>query len=210
MDFGAMIGRVLRAARLDKTLYAEVEHDVSLTQEATIVVAIAAALNGIGSFLGGLIGGRGFGSALLSLVVGVLVSIVGYLIWAFVTYFVGTRLFDGTADYGELRRTLGYAFAPTALGLLSFIPCVGVIPALAAVIWTLVCGVIAVQEALDFDMGKAILHLVPPTASRDRGRACVSSHSCESVQPQCRHPAWNDARSVIARPLRPRRSRPPL
>jgi len=160
MDFGAMIGRVIRAVRLDKTLYAEVEHDASLTQEATLVVVIAAVLSGIGSMLSGLIGGQGFGSAVLALIVGVLVSIVGYLIWAFVTYFVGTRLFDGTADYGELRRTLGYAFAPTALGLLSFIPCVGVIPAVAAVIWTLVCGVIAVQEALDFDMGKAILTVI--------------------------------------------------
>jgi len=157
MTFDGLIGRVLRAIRLDKTLYNEVEADKSLNQQALLVVIIASVLSGIGSFLGALIGGSGFGSALLGLTVGIAISIVGYFIWAFIAYFVGTRLFHGTADYGELQRTLGYAFAPTALGLLAFIPCVGPLLALAGFIWTLVCGVIAVQEALDFDLGKAIL-----------------------------------------------------
>ena len=85
MDFGAMIGRVIRAVRLDKTLYAEVEHVASLTQEATIVVVIAAALSGIGSFLGGLIGGRGFGAAILALVVGVLIVMKDRTSWVFHT-----------------------------------------------------------------------------------------------------------------------------
>jgi hypothetical protein len=157
MNFDGLIGRVLRAARLDKGLYAEVEAEKSLTQQALLVVIIASLLSGIGSFLGSLIAGSGFGSALLGLVVGIAIAIVGYFIWAFIAYIVGTRLFQGTADHGELQRTLGYAFAPTALGLFSFIPCVGPLIAVVGFIWTLVCGVVAVQEALDFDLGKAVL-----------------------------------------------------
>jgi len=157
MDFGGMIGRVIRAVRLDKALYEEVESDTSLNQEALIVVIIAALLSGIGSFLGALVGGRGIGQAILGLVVGIVMAVVGYYIWAFVTYFVGKSLFQGTADYGELLRTLGYAFAPTALGVLSFIPCAGPILAVLGFIWSLVCGVVAVREALDFDTTKAVL-----------------------------------------------------
>lgn len=160
MDMAGMINRVLRAVRLDKTLYAEVESNTALTQEAIIIVVIAAALSGIGSFLGALIGPQQFGAAFLGLIVGIVVAIVGYFIWAFLTFFVGTKLFQGTADYGELQRTLGYAYAPTALGLLSFIPCVGALFALAGFVWSLVCGFIAVREALDFDAGKAALTVI--------------------------------------------------
>jgi hypothetical protein len=160
MDFAGMIGRVIRAARLDRTLYEEVESDTSLTQEALIVVVIAALLSGIGSFLGAVIGDPTIGQAFLGMITGIVVSVVGYYIWAFVTYFIGTRLLEGTADYGELQRTLGYAFAPTALGLLGFIPCVGWVFSVLGALWTLVCGVIAIREALDFDIGKAVLTVI--------------------------------------------------
>ena len=59
MDFGAMIGRMIRAARLDKTLYQEVETDTSLTREAVTVVVSAGVLSGIGSFLSAIIGIQG-------------------------------------------------------------------------------------------------------------------------------------------------------
>lgn len=160
MSLGGLVSRVLRAIRLDKAFYKEVESDTSLTQQALLVVIIASVLSGIGSFFGALMSGSGFGSALLGLVLGIAISVVGYFIWAFIAYFVGTRLFKGTADYGELQRTLGYAFAPTALGLLSFIPCVGPVIALLGFLWTLVCGVVAVREALDFDLGKAVLTVI--------------------------------------------------
>jgi hypothetical protein len=123
-------------------------------------VIIASVLSGIGSFLSAIIGGQGIGKAFLGLVLGIVMAIVGYFIWAFVTYFVGKSLFHGTADYGELLRTLGYAFGPTALGVLGFIPCVGWLFSVAGFLWTLVCGFVAVREALDFDTGKAVLTVI--------------------------------------------------
>lgn len=155
MDFNAMISRALRAAKLDVSLYQEVENDTSLNQEALMVVVFASALAGIGALIGGLF--TGIGAALFAVIWTVVWGIVGYYIWAYLTWFIGTRLFQGTAEPGELLRTLGYASAPRALGVFAFIPCAGALIGLAAAIWSLATGVIAVREALNFDTGKAII-----------------------------------------------------
>jgi len=160
MDFGAMLNRLIRAARLDVNLYEEVEANTGLTQEAITAVVIIAALSGLGSGLGSLIGGAGVGSFFLALIVGIVMSVVGYFIWAFLTYFIGVNLLKGTADYGELLRTLGYAYGPNVLGLLSFIPVIGPLLRLVGSIWALVCGVVAVRQALDFDTAKAVLTVI--------------------------------------------------
>jgi hypothetical protein len=130
-----------------------------LNQEALIVVVLVSIASGIGAFLGGVLSGD-IGPALLALIVTVVLGIVNYYIWAYVTYFVGTNLFQGTADAGEMLRTLGYASGPRVLGILSFIPCAGAVAALAGAIWALVAGVIAVRQALDFDTTKAILTVI--------------------------------------------------
>ena len=152
-----MIDRMKRAVMLDAKLYEEVETDTSLNQEALTVVIIVALASGIGALIGGFINGAGFGGAILGAVVTIVIAIVNYYIWAYVTYFVGTNFFGGTADPGEMLRVLGYAQTPQLLGLLSFIPCVGGLISLAASILALIAAVIGIREALDFDMGKAIL-----------------------------------------------------
>jgi hypothetical protein len=159
MDLAKMFNRVTRAAMLDVGLYEEVEADTSLNQEALIVVVLVSVLSGIGGFLQGVFKGD-IGAALLALVVGVVLGVVSYYIWAYVTYFVGTNLFGGTADAGELLRVLGYASGPRVLGVLGFIPCVGGLAGLVGAIWALVAGVIAVREALDFDTTKAVLTVI--------------------------------------------------
>ena len=159
MDLAKMFNRVTRAAMLDVGLYEEVEADTSLNQEALIVVILLSILSGIGGFLQGVLNGD-IGAALLALVVGVILGVVSYYIWAYVTYFVGTNLFGGTADAGELLRVLGYASGPRVLGVLGFIPCVGGLAGLVGAIWALVAGVIAVREALDFDTTKAVLTVI--------------------------------------------------
>ena len=159
MDFAVMINRLVRAARLDVDFYEEVEADTSLTQEALIVVVLVSIAGGIGSFLAGIFSGS-IRSALLGLILSVVLGVISYYIWAYVTYFVGTELFEGTADVGELLRTLGYASGPRVLSILTFIPCLGPLAGLVGAIWALVAGVVAVRQALDFDTTKAILTVV--------------------------------------------------
>lgn len=155
----SMINRMIRAAKLDVGLFNEVEADTSLNQEALMVVVLVAIAGGIGSFIGGVMD-RSFGAALLALIVGVVLGVVNYYIWSYVTHLVGTRLFDGTADVGELLRALGYATAPRVLNILGFIPCLGGLITLAGAIWALVAGFIAAREALDLDNTKTFFTVV--------------------------------------------------
>ena len=153
----SMVGRMIRAARLENEVYEEVERDKDATTQALTVVVIVAIAAGIGSALSLLIAGVGIGSAILGLISGIVGAVVGWAIWSFLTYWIGTSLFGGKATYGELLRTIGFAFTPNALGIFSFIPFLGGLIAFVGSIWALVAAVIAVRQALDFDTGKAIL-----------------------------------------------------
>ncbi len=142
-----MFENAVKAAMLDKELYAKVEHDPAYNTEALWVVVVANALSAAGAwftFRGGLLG---------ALIGGIIGGIVGWLIWAGLTYWVGTSFFKGTADYGEMLRVLGYAQAPRALGIIPFL-------GLAALVWTLIASVVAVKEGLDFSLGKAIATVI--------------------------------------------------
>lgn len=159
MNSSLMVSRVIRAAKLDPSLYHEIEHDASLNREALMVVIFVSLLGAVSALLSGLIA-RSLSAALLGAVLAVVSGVIGYYIWSYLTWFIGTRLFNGTAEPGELLRSLGYAYGVQALGLLSFIPCVGIFISLAAAIWALVAGIIAVREALNFDTGKAVITVV--------------------------------------------------
>jgi hypothetical protein len=151
-----LFNRVIRAAMLDVEFFKQAETDTSLNQEALMVVILVSLIGSIGSFIGGLISGS-FGSAVLALIVALVVGVVNYYIWAYVTYFVGTQLFDADVDAGEMLRVLGYASGPRVLSILSFIPCVGWLVSLVGGIWALVAGFIGSREALDLDTTKTLI-----------------------------------------------------
>lgn len=138
--------RMVGAATLDVPTYEEVEHDRTATGQAAGVVALVAIATAIGSV--------GSGSA--GIIGGLVSAFVGWFIWAAVTLFIGTRIFAGTADMGEMLRTLGFAQVPGVLKVLAIVPILGWIVWVVAGIWMLVCGVVAVRQALDFTTGKAI------------------------------------------------------
>lgn len=157
-----MIDRIMRAIRLDFTVFREIAEDQNAMTEAAIIVTIVTLLSGIGTFIGALISDIGFGAALLGLLSTWLISgiLLGWILWAVLTYFVGTMLFQGKTDIPEMMRVLGYANAPNLLGVFGFIPCVGWIISLVGAILALIAGVIAVREAMEFDTTKAIITVV--------------------------------------------------
>ncbi len=160
----SLVQRMIRAARLDASLYEEVEADRTATRDAAIAVTLVAVATGIGSALAGAFAARPEGlpapNPLIALIIGIVGSLLGWLIWSYVTYFIGTRMFGGRATPGEMLRTIGFAQSPGILNLLSFIPFLGPILSLVVGIWSLVAGVVAVRQALDFTTGKAILTTV--------------------------------------------------
>ena len=143
----SIVDRMRRAAMLDVTVYEEVEHDQEATGQAAVVVVIVAICTAIGSIWRG-------GP---SIIAGPIAAVVGWLVWAGITYIIGDKILGGTATWGELLRTLGFAQAPGVLMILGIVPILGGLARLIVAIWLLVAGVIAIRQALDFSTGKAIL-----------------------------------------------------
>src|SRR3990172_4199546 len=148
--------KMIRAARLEPALYEEVEADVTATNQALQVVVIASLAGGIGGGLNSLFAGGGLGGLVVGLVVGMVFALVGWFIFSYLTYWIGTTFFEGKATYGELLRCIGFADSPGVLSVLSFIPVLGGLVTLAAAVWVLIATIIAVRQALDFTPGKAI------------------------------------------------------
>ena len=147
MTHHSFIDRMKGAALLDVDIYEEVEADTSATLEAGGVVALVAVASAIGAI----------GSGSTAVIAGVVTAFVGWGLWAGITYIVGDKLLGGTATWGELLRTLGFAQAPGVLLALGMVPGVGVIVEIVVAIWTLITGIVAIRQALDFSTGKAIL-----------------------------------------------------
>ncbi|HSR31942.1 MAG TPA: YIP1 family protein [Anaerolineae bacterium] len=148
-----MLERIVRAIRLDWTVFREIAQDPNAMKQAAIIVAIVTFLSAVGSG----IANQSFVSFIVTWLVAILIGWIG---WAVITYLVGTALFKGETNIPEMMRVLGYANAPHLLGLFSFIPCVGWIIAVIGWVLALVAGIIAVREAMDFDTGNAIVTVV--------------------------------------------------
>ena len=145
-----MIDRIVRAIRLDWTVFGEIAKDRDALKEAAIIVAIVTFLSAVGT---------GLATGSLSAFAGAWIAgiLIGWIGWAIITYFVGTAVFKGETDIPEMLRVLGYASAPNLLGLLRFIPCVGWAFPLIGGLLALAAGIIAIREAMDFDTSKAIV-----------------------------------------------------
>jgi len=137
------VDRMIRAAKLDVNLYEEVEADKNALPQAMAVVVLSGIAGGLGS------GRGGPGSMVLATVL----SLGGWYIWAYITYFIGTRLLpepQTQADHGELLRTIGFSSAPGLIRILGIIPGLAALTGFAASVWMLVAMVIAVRQALDY------------------------------------------------------------
>ncbi len=137
--------RMIRAAKLDVNLYEEVEADKSAMGQAMGVVVLSSAAAGIGSFsITGISG----------VVIGTITALIGWYIWAFITYFIGTKLLpepQTSADHGELLRTIGFSSSPGVLRILGIIPGLYWLVSIVASVWMIVAMIIAVRQALDYN-----------------------------------------------------------
>jgi hypothetical protein len=153
-----LTNRMIRAAQLQESLYEEVERDRGATGQAAQVVLIAAVAGAIATLISSP-SARGILAAIVSVILG----LIGWVIWSYLTYWVGTTFFkteQTRVTPGEMLRTIGFSHAPGVLRIFTFIPVLGALIALVVGIWQLVAGVIAVRAAMDFDTGRAIATVV--------------------------------------------------
>ena len=138
------VDRMSRAAKLDVHVYEEVETDKSAMGQAMGVVVLSSLAGGVGLIQTGGVTG---------VMLGTIGALVGWYVWAFLTYFIGTKLLPEPqthADHSELLRTIGFSSAPGLIRILGIIPALANVVFLIAGIWMFVAMVIAVRQALDY------------------------------------------------------------
>lgn len=136
--------RLIGAVRLDTKIYEEIEADKTSVGQAIGVVVLSSIAAGLGTLTKG--GGKG-------LLAGMLGALISWLIWAFITYLIGTKVLPESqtrADYGELLRTLGFSSAPGLIRIVGIIPILNKIIFVIASVWMLMAMVVAVRQALDY------------------------------------------------------------
>jgi hypothetical protein len=136
--------RIVRAAKLDVSLYEEVEADKGAIGQAMAVVILSSAAAGVGMMAWVGLGG---------IIMGAIGALIGWYIWAFLTYVIGTKVLpepQTRSDMGELLRTIGFSTSPGLIRVLGIISPLTVIVFWVADIWMLVAMVIAVRQALDY------------------------------------------------------------
>src|SRR5262245_46121164 len=106
-----LLERMIRAARLDSNLYEEVEADLNATSQAATVVGLVALCSGLGLAISVAMTGN-TGGAVGGFIGGIIRAFIGWIAWAYITYWIGTSVFKGQATPGEMLRTIGFAQTP--------------------------------------------------------------------------------------------------
>lgn len=148
-----LVDRVMGAALLNGNTYRDIAQDRAATGQALLVFVVATIAVGIGGLHAGVTG----------LIVGLVASLIAWVVYAVAVYWIGTGVFGARrthGSWGAVVRTLGFASAPRALLFLGFIPVFGIIVGVIALLWTLVATVVAIQEALRLDLGGAVVTAV--------------------------------------------------
>jgi hypothetical protein len=139
-----LTGRMIGAMQADVKTFTEIEADPNAMGQAITVIVIAGIASLIGNiFRRGIIGG----------ILGLITSIAGYAIFSLLVFLIGTKLMPEPttkADFNQTFRVVGFAASPGIFNVLAIIPVLGVLISFLVGIWSLVIGVIAVREVLDY------------------------------------------------------------
>ena len=137
------VNRIIRACKLDVSLYEEVEADNTATFQAALVVILSSLAAGIGAIS---LGSYNF-------IMPAVISLISWYIWAYLIFLIGAKIFPEPttkSNHGELLRTIGFSSAPGLIRIFGFTPELMSITFIGAGIWMLIAMVVAVRQALDY------------------------------------------------------------
>lgn len=166
--------KLIRAARLDSSLYEAVEHDPAALKHAALAIILVNIFSGIGygiySFLRGspvFPGGIRLAAVPIPvalsilIVLSVVVALIKWLILTGIIYLIGVKVFRGTAGFKEVARTIAFAYAPVIFQVLLpmgiLLSGLDLLLLLGTNLWMIVALLIAVRQSLDLTTGKAFL-----------------------------------------------------
>ena len=137
--------RLFRAAKLDVQLFDEVAADPKAMFQSMMAVFVYSAASAYGGFGRAGVSGINFG---------MVVTVIGWYVWAFSTYFIAARILPEAQTGGDRKsvlRAMGFATAPGLIRLLALIPDLGGAVFMVASIWMIVASVVAIKRSLNFE-----------------------------------------------------------
>lgn len=161
--------KLLRAARLDSSLYESLKSDPSGLREALYAIILLNILTGIGRGLNDLLSGPsipGLGSAEIPLIVAlqIILALVKWGVLTALIFVVGVLLLKGTSKFVEVARAIGFAYAPIALQILiaftASSPLLTEGIQLATDFWLILTLIVAAKETLQLSLIKAIILVI--------------------------------------------------
>ena len=111
--------RVKGVLVLDVKTFEEIEADRTANGQALLVVVAASVAAGLGA---------GVSLGTMGLLRETLGALIGWVMWAVVTWAIGAKLLpepQTRTDIGELLRVIGYAYAPQLFAFFVFLPILG-------------------------------------------------------------------------------------
>lgn len=166
-----LLDRMFRAAMLDPLVFDEVKEDRESMAQAVQVILIVLIIGIVSTIVQNVFGpDDSLAQTNLSSSLGTsaATTVLGWLLWAFLAYLIGSGVFGGAATYVEMLRTLAFAQSPIVITILTvplmLVPTAGPILAgllgFAAAVWVLVASVVATRQALGISTGKATITTV--------------------------------------------------
>lgn len=144
--------RMIRAMKLDAHLYEEVEHDPNANSQGLLIIAIVSIAQAIGLGLNSAFVGESMSNILVIGLFGFLETVIGLVIWSYILYFIGTKLFRGVATMQEVWRCTSFARSPGIFFIIP-IPFFGFLVS----IWIFVAYIIGARAALDISTGRTLI-----------------------------------------------------
>ena len=142
---GRFLERLFGAARLDPDLYDEVSANPKAMFQSLVVVFLYCAAAAYGTF------GR---TGVVGVNVAIITTYIGWYVWAFTSYMIGTRLLPEARtakDKQALLRAMGYATAPGVIRLLALMPGMGAAALWIATLWMIASSTVAIKQALFYE-----------------------------------------------------------
>ena len=136
--------RVKGVLLLDVKTFEEIEADTTANGQALLMVIAASLAAGLGA---------GINLGAIGLLRETIGALVGWVMWAAVTWVIGSKLLpepQTKTDMGELLRVIGFAYAPQLFGFFAFIPVLGGLVSTVVAFWLLAATILAVRQALDY------------------------------------------------------------
>ena len=138
------VERVKGVLILDARTFEEIEADTTANTQALLVVVAGSVAAGLGA---------GVRLGFVGLLRETLGALIGWVMWAAVTWFIGAKLLpepQTRTNMGELLRVIGYAYAPNLFAFFAFFPLLEAVVGTVVAFWLLAATIVAVRQALDY------------------------------------------------------------